>query len=104
RGAVGSDRGLDAELVYVYVRGVEHPAAFGRGQHRNRVGRSRGAQVRAFERVNGDVNFGIAVGVTVFRAHPYAFADVEHRSFVALERSEERRVGKECRAGWWSAP
>jgi hypothetical protein len=51
----GRDR-PDAELLEVRVGGVEEAALLGRGEDRDRAGLAVGDEVRALERVDGDVD------------------------------------------------
>src|SRR5438552_18896390 len=34
--------------------------------------------------------------------HDQTLFEITTRTLLGLERSEERRVGKECRSGWWT--
>ena len=47
----------DDELFHVEIRRMQQAAALGRGQHRDGVRRAGRAQIRAFERIDGDVHF-----------------------------------------------
>ena len=76
----------DDDLVHVAVGRVEETAPIGGGEHRDRPGRARGAEVRPFERVDGDVDLDV-VGLTA--ADP--LADVEHRGLVALALPDHDR-------------
>ena len=83
----------DDELLHVEIGRMEEPAAFGGGEHRDRAGRSRGAQVRALERIDGDVDLRrpkpcAAAGAPDVR-QPDALADVEHRRLVALPLADD---------------
>ena len=51
----GDDR-ADAQLLHVRVRGVGQAARLRRGQHGDRAGLAVGDEVRALERVDGDVD------------------------------------------------
>ena len=74
--------GADHDLFHVAVGRVQQSATFGSGQHRDGAGRAGGAQVRAFQGIDGDVhfrNFG-AVG----KLGADFFADVEHGRLIAF--------------------
>ncbi len=47
----------DDELFHVQIRGMQQPSALGRGEDGDGVRRAGRAQVRAFERIDGDVHF-----------------------------------------------
>ena len=74
---------------------MQQAAARGGGQHRDRVRRAGGAQVRALERVDGDVDLrerdGGAAALERVR-HPDLLADVEHRRLVALSLADHDRA------------
>jgi len=72
----------DDELLHVNVRRMEQAATFGRGQDSQRIRRSGGAQIRALERIDGDVDWRIRARRAV--SHPDLLANVEHRRLVAL--------------------
>ena len=68
--------GPDDQLLHVDVGGVEQAALLGGGQHRDRVGRARGAEVRALEGIDRDVDRVAALADLL--------ADVQHGRLVAL--------------------
>ena len=72
----------DHDLFHVAVRRVQQPAAFGSGQHCDRAGRARGTQIRAFQRIDGDVDFGNFGAVRKLGAN--FLADVEHGRLIAF--------------------
>ena len=53
----GREAGTDGDLVHIDVGRVEQRAAFGDRQHRQRVGHGLGAERRALQRIDGDVDF-----------------------------------------------
>src|SRR3989442_1163955 len=75
-------RWADDNLFHVAVGRVQQAASFGSRQHRDGAGRARGAQICAFQRIDGDVHFGNIAAVG--KLGPNFFADVEHGRFVAL--------------------
>lgn len=50
--------GARDDLLHLAIRGVQQSAGFGSSLHRDRVGRTGGAQIRALRRVHCDVEFG----------------------------------------------
>jgi hypothetical protein len=54
----------DDELLHVDVGRMQQAALLGRREHRKRVGRAGRAQVRAFERIDGDVDLWIGCAST----------------------------------------
>ena len=72
----------DHDFFHVAVRRIQQSAAFGSGQHGDGARRARGAQVRAFQGIDGDVHFGNFGSVGKFGAD--FFADVEHGRFIAF--------------------
>jgi len=74
-------RGPDDELVHVDVRSVQEPALVPSGEHGDGVRRAGGAEVRALEGVDGDVD-GVAAATDLL-------ADVEHRGLVALAFADD---------------
>ena len=83
----------DDELLHVEIGRVEKPAALRGGEHRDGAWSARGAQVRALERVDGDVDLrraeaGAPAGAPdVGQAD--ALADVQHRRLVALTLTDD---------------
>ena len=61
---------------------MQQPTPFGRRQHRNGPRGPGGAQVRALQGIDGDVDFGQPL--LPVRTLPDALADVQHRRLVAL--------------------
>ena len=79
---VGRGR-ADRDLLHVDARpGVEHRAPFGHRDHRDRVVASERCERGAFERVDGDVDLGIAAVADLL-------AVVEHRRFVLLAFADD---------------
>src|ERR1700686_5314970 len=81
-------RRSDDNFFHIKIGGVEQSAAFAGGQDYDGVGSSGGAQVSAFERIDGDVHlreegFGRVGGQADF------LADVQHGSFVALAFADD---------------
>ena len=69
---------------------MEQPAFFGCGQHRDRIRRARRAQIRAFERIDGNVDLiPLAAILVLFLREADLFADVEHRRFVTLAFADD---------------
>ena len=85
----GHDR-PDAELLEVGVGGVGQAALLGRGEDGDRVRLAVGDEVRALERVDGDVDLGDVVVV----APADLLADVEHRRLVPLALADDDRAGE----------
>ena len=77
----------DDDFFHVTVRGVQQASALRGGQHGDRSGRAGGAEVRAFERIDGDVDFRNFRAVGKVGAD--FLADVEHGSFVALAFADD---------------
>ena len=72
---------------------MQQAALLGRRQHRDRVGGSSRAQIRAFERIHGDVDFvPLAMAVSFFLSQPHLLTDVQHRRFVALALADDDRA------------
>ena len=65
----------------------------GRREHRDRIGGTGRAQIRAFERIDGNVDLRKSRhGGTAQRvSQPDFFADVEHRRLVALAFTDDDR-------------
>ena len=72
---------------------MQQAALLGRGQHRDRVGGAGRAQVRAFERIDGDVDLvALAAVAVVLLRQADLLADVKHRRFVALALADDDRA------------
>ena len=88
--------GPDDELFHVEIGGVQQTAALGRREHGDRVGGAGRAEVRAFQRIDGDVDFGAARrprGRAILRVrHADLLADVQHRRFIALALADHDRA------------
>src|SRR5208283_4991844 len=73
----------DDNFFHVQIGGVEEASLFAGGEHGDGIGRAGGAEIGAFERVNGNIHrrengLGRVLGEADF------FADVEHGRFVAF--------------------
>jgi len=53
----------DDNFLHVAVGSMQQPALFRRRQHRDRARRAGGAEVGAFERIDGDVDVGNVASV-----------------------------------------
>ena len=83
----------DDQLLHVEIGRVQQAALFRRGEHRNRIRRAGRAQVRAFERIDGDVHLvPLAPVRIVFLGLADLLADVQHRRFVALALADDDRA------------
>src|SRR2546422_8608440 len=80
-------RGADDYFFHVAVGSVEQASAFGGGEHGDGSGGSSGAEVGAFERIDGDVDFGNLGAIGKFGAD--FFADVEHGRLVSLALADD---------------
>jgi hypothetical protein len=78
------------QLFHVDVRRVKETATFGCRQDGQRIRRSSGAQVRAFKRVDGNVDRRKRATRAV--GHPDLLTDVEHRRLVALTFADHNRA------------
>ena len=67
---------------------MQQTALFAGGQHRDRAGRARGAQVGALERIDRDVHGGKIKSPDVLRGADF-FADEKHRGFVAFALADD---------------
>ena len=76
----------DHDLLHVAVGSVQQAALLRRGQHGDGARRAGGAKVGAFQRIDGDVDRGIA---RRRRCLPDLLADVEHGRFVALAFADD---------------
>ena len=70
------------DLLHVAIRGMQQSAGFRGSQHGDGVGRAGGAQIRALQRIYGDVDRRVLHAGRRCRAH--AFADVQHGRLIAL--------------------
>ena len=77
--------GADGDLVHVDVGRVEQRAGLRHRHHRDRARHVLGAQRRAFQRIDGDVDLRARR-----RAHP--LADEQHRRLVALALADDDRA------------
>ena len=82
----------DDQLLHVEIGRVQQAAARRRREHGDRVGRAGGAQVRALERIDRDVDLGQSS-----RSWPSAppadlLADEQHRRLVALALADDDRA------------
>src|SRR5690606_34560272 len=78
------------QLLHVEIWSVKETAFVRRGQHGNRVRRAGRAQVRAFQRIDGDVDLrkGDALPFRLVRQADL-LADVEHRRLVAFTFTDD---------------
>ena len=83
----------DDQLLHVDVRRVEQAALLRRRQHGQRVRRAGGAQVRALERIDGDVDFRIVAG-RLRRARP---CRPSRRCTASALRPARPRRSRSCR-------
>jgi len=76
----------DDQLVHVEIGGVQQPSRRRRGKDGDRVGRADRAQVRAFQRIDRDVDLRQRDGGAALErvGHAHLLADVQHRRRVAL--------------------
>src|SRR5262249_32773577 len=75
-------RGTDHNFFHVAVGRIQQTAFLAGRQYSDGTRRSCGAKIRAFERIDGNIDGCIAIGTVALGAH--LFADVEHRRLVAL--------------------
>ncbi len=80
----------DDDLFHVAVGCVQQSAFFGNSEHGNCTRRAGGAEVRAFEGIDRDVDFRNVCSVGKFGAD--TFADVEHRRFIAFAFANHDRA------------
>ena len=72
---------------------MQQPALARRREHGDGVRLAGGAEVRALERIDGDVHGGQRAPRELrLRAHADLLADVEHRRFVALTFADDDRA------------
>ena len=87
--------GTDHQLLHVQIGRVQQTAAVRGRQHRNRVRRTGRTQVRALERIDGDIDLrqpgGRAAAIPRVR-QPDLFANVQHRRLVALPLADDNRA------------
>ena len=78
----------DDNFFHVEIGRVQQAAMFAGGKHDDGAGFARRAKIGTFERVHGDVHFGV---LAAFVAHGRAhfFADEEHGRFVALAFADD---------------
>ena len=80
-------RRSDDDLLHVAVGSVQQPALFRGRKHRDRARRTGRAQVRAFQRIDRDIdmrNF-----LPVGESSSDLLADIEHRRLVALALADD---------------
>ena len=82
----------DDQLFHVHVWRMEQAAAFRRGEHGDGVRRAGGAEVRPFQRIDGDIHLRIAAPVRRLVRRADLLADVEHRRLVALAFADDDRA------------
>src|SRR5207247_2747694 len=80
----------DDDLVHVNVGRVQQAALFRRRQHGDGVRRAGRAEVRPFERIDGDVDLWVDLALGPAAAE--RLADVEHRGLVALPLADHHRA------------
>ncbi len=76
----------DGDLFHIDVRRVKQVALLGNRDHRKRVWQVLGADRRAFQRIERDIDVRPLFGTNFF-------ADVEHRRFVTLALADNHRSG-----------
>ena len=82
--------GADHQLLHVEIGRVQQPALVGGRQHGNGIGRAHRAEIRALERIDGDVDLVVGAAVAVGLAgQADLLADVEHRRLVALTLADD---------------
>ena len=74
--------GADGDLLHVDVGRVEQAAALGHGEDADRIRLVLGAEGRAFERIDGDIDLRALAGADFL-------ADEQHRRFVALALADD---------------
>ena len=84
----------DGDLRHVDVGRVEQAARLGDGDDGERVGQVLGADRRALERIEGDVDLRAVAGADLL-------ADEEHRRLVALALADDDRCHRS--ASWFSS-
>ena len=79
--------GANGDLVHVDIAGdVEQAAAFGHGEHHQRIGLVLGAEGDAFERIDGNIDLRPAAGAD-------RLADIEIVAFVLLALADDDAAG-----------
>ncbi len=72
---------------------MQQAALIRRREHGDGVGRAGGAEVRAFERIDGDVDLVVSAAVAVgLPGQAHLLADEEHRRFVAFTFADDDRA------------
>ena len=86
--------GADGDLVHIDGGHFQQAAALGQRKHGERVGQRLGAERRAFDRIDGEIDLerGVAAGAD-------GFADIEERGLVLLALADhhhpfDRQAGK----------
>jgi hypothetical protein len=81
------------QLLHVEVRRVEQPAPLRRREHGNRTRRTGRTEVRAFQRIDGDVDLRSAQPAPPVHdiRQTDLLADEQHRRFVALAFADDDR-------------
>jgi len=83
----------DDQLLHVEVGRMQQAALVRGCEHGDRVGGAGGAQVRAFERIDGDIDLvELAPSPGVLPRQADLLADEEHRRFVALAFTDDDRA------------
>ena len=77
--------GTDREFLHIRIRRVQQAAAFGDRHHGDRVRKAVGDEIRAFDRIDGDVD--------LLAAAAELLADVQHRRFVAFAFADDDSAG-----------
>ena len=83
--------GAHDNFFHVQIGRVKQAALFARGENRDRAGRAGGAEVGAFERVDGDIHGGEIESSDVLRGADF-FADEEHGRLVAFALADNDRA------------
>ena len=65
---------------------------FGCRQNSNRIGFAKRAQVRAFQRIHGNIDAGMARIIGLVPASADLLTDIEHRRLVALPLADDDRA------------
>ena len=78
----GRIAGPDGDLLHIHVWRIQQSAALGHGEHADRIGLVLGAQCRALQRIDCDIDLGAIAGADFL-------ADVEHRRLVALALADD---------------
>ena len=75
------------DFLHVAVWSVKQASTFGSGQHRDRPGSAGSTQIRAFQWIDGDVDFGHISSVV--KLGPYLLADIKHGRLVTLTLADD---------------